>query len=158
MNTKLKAFTLFELVLGMLLGAIVIGMAYYAGFIFVRIYDGYSKMNFAQMEVSSFKRTLGKDVARAVVINYQDDELVMKDQGGTNVLTYTFTKAYALRKSAVVDTFKLDELFVQASFDGQDMPSGRVDELKLYFNHARQPVSFLIRKNYAAADLFDFKR
>jgi len=158
MKSKLKAFTLFELVLGMLLGAIVIGMAYYAGFIFIRIYGGYSKINLAQSELALFKKALTADVNGAVVVNWADDELILKGEDAGPSLTYVFTKDYALRKSAVVDTFKVQDLFVQHHFEGQEVTDGVVDALLLSFDYAGEPVSFLVRKDYTAVELFNLKR
>lgn len=158
MGNKLKAFTLFELVLGMLLGAIVIGMAYYASFIFIRIYDGYSKINLAQSELALFKKALSLDVDRAAVLDWNQDELVLKDGAGELQLSYAFTKDYALRKSAVVDTFKLQGLFVQHHFEGHAVEDGWVDALVLSFDYGGKPLSFLVRKEYTSEELFNLKR
>lgn len=155
---RIKAFTLFELVLGMLLAAIVIGMAYYASTIFMRIYGSYSKNSYAQSELVLFKKVVSKDVERAARLDFLNDELLLKDPQGEAVLSYTFTSEYALRRGAAVDTFKLDNLQVRASFEGLGQESGLTDLLVFSFRHADEPAVFMVRKQYSAKDLFELKK
>ncbi|SMD08464.1 prepilin-type N-terminal cleavage/methylation domain-containing protein [Pedobacter africanus] len=155
---RIKAFTLFELVLGMLLAAIVIGMAYYASSIFMRIYDSYSKGSYAQSELVLFKKVVSKDVERAARLDVRNDELLLKDPQGETVLSYTFASEYALRRGAAVDTFKLDNLQVRSSFEGNVQESGLTDLLVFSFRYAGEPAVFTVRKQYSAKDLFELKR
>lgn len=158
MKVNIKAFTLFELVLGMLLAAIVIGMAYYASTIFMRIYESYSKSSYAQSELILFKKVLSKDVERATVINFMNDELLLKGQEDELLLSYTFSRQYALRRGAVVDTFKLQGLQARAGFEGTPQESGVADVLVLSFIYEGIPAAFMVRKHYSAKDLFELKR
>lgn len=158
MKHRINAFTLFELVLGMLLAAIVIGMAYYGSFIFMRIYEGYSKSSYSQSELSLFKKVVSKDVENAAEIDLLNDGLLLKDEYGGLMLSYEFSQDYAIRKSMAVDTFKLADLFVRGSFEGEGQASGLTDVLVFSFSYADSPATFLIRKHYAAEDLFKLKR
>ena len=158
MKQRIKAFTVFELVLGMLLAAIVIGMAYYASSIFMRIYGSYSQGSYAQSELVLFKKVISKDVERAARVDFLNDELLLKDQQGDLILSYAFSSAYALRRGAAIDTFKLDNLRVKGTFEGALQESGLTDVLVFNFSYADAPVTFLVRKHYAAKDLFELKR
>nr|WP_121273812.1 hypothetical protein [Pedobacter schmidteae] len=157
MKTKLKAFTLFELVLGMLLAAIVIGMAYYASSIFIRLFDGYSKINSAQSELVLFKKVLSKDVERAAEVRLLDNELLLKDEAGSLMLSYEMGPDWVLRKGMLVDTFKLDSVLLKGTFEGRVSESGLTDALVFSLLQEKEPCLIEVNKHYSAADLFKLK-
>lgn len=158
MKTKFKAFTLFELVLGMLLAAIVIGMAYYASSIFIRLFDGYSKANVLQSELLLFKKVVSRDVERAAEVRLLDNELLLKDEAGGLMLSYELGTDWVVRRGMLADTFKLDSLLLKGTFEGQVAESGLTDVLVFSFLYEKEPGLFQVSKHYSAADLFKLKR
>ena len=158
MDSKVKAFTLFELVLSMLLATIVIGMAYYASSIFMRLYEGYSKTNQAQAELVLFKKVIAKDVERAARLDFLDGQLLLKNPNGRLLLSYELGKDQVLRRALSADTFKLKEVRVQGTFEGQVKESGLADLLVFSFSYVGEPVLFQVKKQYSAEDLFNLNR
>lgn len=158
MGNKLKAFTLFELVLGMLLATIVIGMAYYASSIFMRLQQGYSKTNQLQAELVLFKKVISRDVERAAEVELGAGELLLKGTKGELLLSYEMGKDQVLRRALSADTFKLKDISLQGSFEGQLQESGLTDRLVFSFSHAGEQALFQVRKHYSAVELFRLKR
>lgn len=158
MGSKIKAFTLFELVLGMLLATIVIGMAYYASSIFMRLYQGYSKTNQVQAELVLFKKVMAKDVERAAVLELSEGELLLKGPKAELLLSYETGNDWVLRRALSADTFKLKDVRVQGSFEGQVQESGLTDLLVFSFSHADEPALFQVKKQYSAVELFQLNR
>ncbi|MBB5440942.1 hypothetical protein HDC92_004646 [Pedobacter sp. AK017] len=158
MGSKVKAFTLFELVLSMLLATIVIGMAYYASSIFMRLQEGYSKTNLVQAELVQFKKVMAKDVERAASLELSEGELLLEDLKGGLLISYELGKDRVLRKAILLDTFKLKDLKVQGSFEGQVQESGLADLLVFSFSHADEPALFQVKKQYSAEELFQLKK
>jgi len=167
MSTKIPAFTLFELILGMLLSAIVIGMVYGAWFLFMKVYTRYTENAMAQSELQVFKRVLGADVEKAALLRIIEGDLVLLDTGGRDWLRYHVGTDEVIRlQDRIADTFKLSQVMLQPFFEGKAIVEGDVveedpaivqvlvDELQFRFVFAERPVLFSVWKQYSAQQLF----
>lgn len=157
MKSKLQAFTLFELILGMLLSAIVIGMVYSAWFLFSRVYGQYMDAAAYQAEVIAFRKTLFADVEQASLLKATGDEVVLLDSLGKEQLRYTVIEEGLVRKGLVADTFSFGQVVLQTAFEGRELRDSLADEVRFGFWVGEQPVEVFVRKYYSSADLFKEK-
>lgn len=154
MKNKVNAFTLFELVLGMLLSAIVIGMVYNAWFIISKVADGYVKAGKRQSELLVFKKALSADVAKAAEIRYAAGAIIILDTlGGENGLSYEVQDSLLIRKSSQQDTFRLKRLNIQTLFDGKEKSEGLIDQIKLSFYEQKEQLRISVHKSYSSEQL-----
>lgn len=155
---RIKAFTLIELVLAMMLAAIVMGMAYSAFTVFTRVYGGYHGKNLAHANVRIFKQVLQSDIDKAVLIELVDGQLNFKDPLTTEVLRYSFGPDYLVRtQHSVPDTFKMQHLLLQSSFENAQVSEGIVDHLVFRFDYEKAQMTMTVAKAYTAADLFNYQ-
>ena len=108
---KVKAFTLVELLVSMLISSIVISMAYVSYDIVYKQFSNYKNINKKINEVILIDMLLKNDFFQAKEIYCKtSDKLIFKDkQNHEN--TYLFTPGYIIRKSNEVN----DTLFIGAS-------------------------------------------
>ncbi|HKG08724.1 MAG TPA: type II secretion system protein [Pedobacter sp.] len=155
---RIKAFTLIELVLAMMLAAIVIGMAYSAFTIFSRLYGSYHGKNLAHADVRTFKQVVHRDVKNAVRIEQQNSGIVFKDSLSMEQLAYSFGPDHLIRiKNAVPDTFKLKHLTVHTAFEGVAVSDGIIDRLTFRFDYDAAPMVVTAFKKYTATELFNYQ-
>jgi hypothetical protein len=155
MNTRIPAFTLFELILGMLLSAIVIGVVYSAWFLFSRVYQGYIDTGSSQSEIIAFRKVLAADMDKASLLKVADNELVLLDSAGAEQLRYLVIDGGVLRKhTAVLDTFPLEQVVLQPAFEYGEVRDSLADQLTFSFFFKGEPLSISLSKSYSSQDLF----
>ena len=153
MKTKIPAFTLFELVLGMLLSAIVIGMVYQAWTVCTTLFGRYAESARAQSELLTFSEMIHGDVDRATSIKYQQGEVLMLDSAHQPMVTYLGSEGMLIRKALVADTFKFAELVLSVRFEGKEVSDGLADQLECRLQYRNQPLVIGIRKEYSSEQL-----
>jgi prepilin-type N-terminal cleavage/methylation domain-containing protein len=101
---KLPAFTLLELLVGMIISSIVLAAAFSAWNIIGRQHELYRSRHDASTEASFFCSTLRRDFSRADVYSGNSDALTL--QIGTQTLTYKNAPPVVLRNNGLqTDTF-----------------------------------------------------
>jgi hypothetical protein len=158
MNKKLKAFTLFELVIGMLLSAVVIGMVYSGYGIIVKIYDNHLITSRSQSELMVLDATLQRDFDKAVTVQADGQKIQLMDSLGSPAVSYLVSENQLIRNSSLADTFKLDQLTVSLGFESAKVQGGLVDELNMEFYFGENVQGITITKRYSAEQLFNQKK
>ena len=155
---RIKAFTLIELVLAMMLAAIVMGMAYSAFTVFTRVYGRFHSKNLAHADVQLFRQVLQLDMEKAARIELREGQLNFKDPLSQEVSSYSFGPGYLVRAHhSVRDTFKMQRLTLQSSFENADVSEGIVDHLVFRFQHGNAQMTMSAAKAYTSADLFNYQ-
>lgn len=155
-NSKVKAFTLIEIVLAMMLAGIMLGMAYTALRLFAKIYRDYHGKNIANAGIRVFSGMINDDLANASVISLADNQINFSAVSDSMGLRYLLQSDHVIRRKAgVQDTFRMTNLISQASFEGIQVSSGVVDQLVFKFDFEGSPMLISVTKEYAAADLFN---
>ncbi|HWZ34687.1 MAG TPA: hypothetical protein VNW51_00930 [Mucilaginibacter sp.] len=158
MKGDLKAFTIMEMVVAMLLAAIAIGLTYTVFSIFTQTYSGYTRKNQLLAVPVRVEQLLGRDFDQAINILRTDSGLICESD--QRPIIYQFSRNYILRKQIVSDTFKVNmdqfETFFEKlpviETDSTDAKS-RIDELKLKLSVENQPVTYHFLKLYSSANL-----
>jgi|GEM_PF-6875813 len=158
---KIKAFTLLEVVLAMMLAAIVIGMAYTGFGLMSRLYGEYRKKNLAYADVQLLRQALQRDVEKAALLHLEERQLTFSTDtagGLPEQLRYQWTADQLLRSTALgQDTFRLKGLQLQAFFEGRAALEGLADRLELRFVQDSVAMQMSIHKNYDSKSLFNKK-
>lgn len=156
-KTAIKSFTLFEIVLAMMLSGIVIGMAYTAFTLFTKIYGSYYHNATSHSELMVFRKMARDDFMEKSVITLSDSLVIIGDFPDSSQIRYMLTRDLLVRhKNNAVDTFKLKNLTCNASFEGNEISKGIVDLVVLRFQYRGSPIVISLRKEYAAKELFNY--
>lgn len=140
---KLKAFTIAELVVGMLLTSLVAGLAYHCFFLFQRQFTQLSERVSNNNEYLLLRKALQTDIDRADAVLDSTGSILMQPQ---NVL-YTFSNSSITRtQRAVTDSFRMQLI----SMDVQRV-NNMVSQIKLQL----QNNSLLFTKIYSAEQLMN---
>lgn len=135
---KISAFTLLELLIGMIISSIVIGFCYAGYSIIYKQYISYNvikRQNTAAMELNSILNT---DIINAASITFDTDKLILNSEEKIKLL-YEFKENYILRKdNEVTDTFMLASVNVSP----------------LYFNESGTLLVAIIKEFSFDVDLF----
>ncbi|WP_276090978.1 prepilin-type N-terminal cleavage/methylation domain-containing protein [Pedobacter sp. JY14-1] len=152
MGNKIKAFTLMEVVLAMMLAAIVVGMAYTAFSLFGKLQGSYRQKNLRHADLQMVREVLQRDVERAGSVRLEGDRLLMDS------LIYQAGGDFLLRQVAGgTDTLKLRTLRIQGSFEEHPVADGLADRLVLSFMQDSVAVQLRIDKQYTSEELFRLK-
>lgn len=153
---KIKAYTLMEVTVAMLLSAICISICYSAYQIITGYYTSFHQKNKIASEVLFLRHSLEGDFLKS--------KLVMRNEAGI-VLQIDRTKVYyAFNENAIVrkldtlpaDTFELKTGNFKTYFEQQELvEGGRIDQLNFsIFLAEKLAVPIQVNTFYSAQDLF----
>ena len=152
MIRKIKAFTILELVVVMILTSIIVGIVYSAYEVVGNQYNSYRKINTQNKQVALLNMLLNKDFTTSHFIKCGEDKLLFYDKEN-KITSYDFGEQDITRNNnAFTDTFFIPSLNVEMKFlnQMQQVQNNLVDELyfeSLIFN---QQQAFHFKKQYAA--------
>lgn len=106
---KIKAFTLLELLIGMIISSIVISLGYMTYFIVYKQYVNYKETRETISHIMQMKTVLTDDFSTAhTIISPLKDQLKLNNEKGIAAVEYDFSARYITRKEgAEIDTFHL---------------------------------------------------
>lgn len=106
MQKKLKAFTLLELLIGMIISSLVVGFSYWAYFV---IYSQYMNYKLVKEQINAeitFQTVILNDVTGAQAIFSDADNEITLQNDSVAEINYRFTVKFILRKqNEIIDTF-----------------------------------------------------
>jgi prepilin-type N-terminal cleavage/methylation domain-containing protein len=161
MNTRIKAFTLMEVVISMIIAALVITIAYTAYQIIHRSYQAYQLKNTQMAVLLRLDERLKKDFSRSVLISQTTEGLAFTDSSGT--VRYTFSEGSVIRQGILVDTFKVITQDISLQFEGkalaaaaeEEPESNRIDELSFNGLYADEIIPYHYHKQYSSENLIE---
>jgi len=154
--TKIKAYTLMEVTVAMLLSAICIGIAYSAYDIIGNYYRTFQQKNEKADALLSIREVLSKDFQKSKLVRSMPDGILL-EQDSVNI-NYVFEADHILRQipSLRTDTFKVVWKDRYVGFEGNEvLEPDTIDLLKLKVTldqHSLVPLTFY--KHYSAQNLF----
>lgn len=153
---KIKAYTLMEVTVAMLLSAICISICYTAYYIITGYYTSFYQKNKTASEVLSLRHMLEGDFSKSRLV-FRTEEGVMV-QVDTMKIYYAFTEHAILRKFGTLpsDTFKLQSTDLTSHFERQEvLDTGIIDQLNFkVFLAEKLAVPIQANTFYSAKDLF----
>lgn len=151
----IKAYTLMEMTVAMLLAAISITICYSAYGIVSGYFIGFQQKNKQAQDVLMFTHAMERDLQRCnLVLRLEDGVELQCDSVNVN---YHFAGKYILRVLGEfkTDTIQLEHTSVLAFFEGSEVnTTDTIDRINLSIVLAQKPIPLQFRKNYSSANLF----
>jgi Tfp pilus assembly protein PilE len=155
---KVKAFTIMEVTVAMLLAAIVIGITYTAYSIISQSYIAYHNKNEDMAGLVRLDELLKKDFSHADTISKVENGIVCKID--TACVNYEFQPEYIVRHSTIIDTFKLKTTEINMLFENQPITEinnipehNRLDEVNITVLFHDEKIPYYYHKQYSSASL-----
>ena len=164
---RVKAFTILELMIAMLISGIVIGITYSSYIIVHKSYLAFKTKNEEMAVITQIDQVLKRDFNRAEMITGGGNMIRIKTTDST-MIAYKFNAAYIIRTSTVNDTFKVNIDHQQLLFehhiqvvpmDAFDIPpeTNRIDELSYEIAYRGEVIPYHYLKAYSSANLIQRK-
>ena len=154
MNRRLKAYTLTEMIVVMLLTAVVIGMAYSVFQIISKSYTSFNRKNEKVNDAERLEHWLGRDLQRADACLNEKDGLKLLI--GLDTVGYTFKDSVVTRTSLRIDSFRVYTANLTLTFGGQMLDPKTeqpVDQVSFELNLEKQRIPEVFYKLYSAEQL-----
>ena len=153
---KLKAFTIVELIITMVLASIIVGMAYGFFTLFQKHIHTVTQKENTMLEKLRFQQVLENDFLQAQRV-ILDLDLELNSPG--QVISYQFYDDYTVRvsKSFRSDTFRvvIDLVDLSSSTKRKELP----DKMVVTFDdYSPEIYSFTLRKYYDAKTIFNHRK
>ncbi|QHS56501.1 prepilin-type N-terminal cleavage/methylation domain-containing protein [Mucilaginibacter sp. 14171R-50] len=156
-NKHLKAFTLTEMIMVMLLTAIVVAMAYEVLRIVYKTHAAFAAKNERVNDVERLEHWLRRDFQKAEVILGNDHSVRLLSTGDT--VSYVFADSLVIRRAVRVDSFRIATSDLVTAFRaqpvqaaGEQMP---IDELTFSILLEKQQLPENFFKWYSATQLIN---
>lgn len=148
---RLKAFTVIEMLVVMLISTIAIGIAYASYRIVQGQFQTYKKSSSEISDYLVLDKLITKDFLESdkVFRTSSGFEMIFSDKK----IAYEEYEGNLLRKSIVVDTFKiqLSELNASLKTKSENLPNALIDQVIITCAYKETPIQFLYSKEYGAA-------
>lgn len=154
---KIRAFTLLELLIGMIISSIVIGFCYMSYSIIYKQYMSYKILKLEIVETIQFNSILNADFISAETILFDENILILNSTNRSQ-LQYDFNDNNILRKDGeVTDTFKLfpTNILPQYLIESEQSISSIVNDFSFDSNVLGEPEHFHFTKNYSAETMIN---
>lgn len=149
-----------EITIAMMVSAILIAIVYTAFSVVSRSYQIFVANNEGAAGLEQLDKLLNRDFRRANTI--ASDTSGIRLANNQDYIYYQFNPDFIVRKSTIIDTFKVKTETYTMSFEDrpvttttQDSTGNRIDELKLQLSLRGEKVRFDYHKPYSSADLFE---
>jgi prepilin-type N-terminal cleavage/methylation domain-containing protein len=159
LNHKLKAFTIMEVTIALLVSGILIAIVYVAFAVVNNSYHAFVLKNVESADLAQLDLLLSRDFRRADLIEKTDSGLFFKNNNGG--IRYVLNSDYIVRTNGITDTFKFKTTRTNMLFEQQPVETGpdalnsRVDELELDLLLHNDKMTFHYYKQYSSANLFE---
>jgi Tfp pilus assembly protein PilE len=158
MKQKVKAFTIMEVTITMLITGLIIGITYTSYSIVIKSYHSFTTKNDSMAVLVSLDHVLKRDFDRA--------DSILKDSAGITVkkndmsIKYVFMPDFIVRNSLKTDTFKVQTQEVMTSFDNIPIiemqataEQNRIDGLDFTLVFQNEKIPYHYRKLYSSENL-----
>lgn len=147
-HKQFKAFTLLELLVGMILSGIVLTATFNAYRIITRQYESYNEQSSTITQVSFFVSQLQSDFENALTVIY-DPENKIRLQSEAKMLEYRFGEKYILKDDHLrIDTFFVAVYGIEAFIKSEKVKeeNSEIDELRVLLNSEGKKEIKIYRK------------
>jgi Tfp pilus assembly protein PilE len=157
---QVKAFTIMEVTITMLVAAILIAITYTSYSIVIRSYNSFTGKNNDMAVLISLDHLLKRDFAQAKIV--RKDSAGFSFQRDSTLISYEFSPGFIVRKAAGIDTFKVQNLEVNTSFENvpllelqPDLLQNTIDALDFVILYQKETITFHYYKTYSSENLIE---
>ncbi|SHL98404.1 type II secretion system protein J [Mucilaginibacter sp. OK098] len=157
---KVQAFTIMEVTITMLIAAILIAVTYTSYSIVIKSYNSFTNKNNDMAVLVSLDHVLKRD--------FEQSKTILKDSAGFSfrkesiLIRYEFSADYIVRKAARIDTFKVQNQDVSASFENVPLlelqttaAQNIIDELDFETLYQKEKIGYHYHKTYSSENLIE---
>ena len=155
---KVKAFTILEVTITMLITALLIGITYTSYSIIVKSYHSFTAKNEELAVLATLDHLLKRDFEQAEAVFKNQDGIVLLSDSKT--LKYEFKPDYIIRSGIRIDTFKMQTQDVNSMFENVPLnevqeteEQNRVDELSFILIFQNEKIPYHYYKLYSSVNL-----
>jgi len=155
---QVKAFTIMEMTVAMLISAVVIAFTYTAYSILSRSYITFVRKNNDMEAIIQLDRLFRKDVSRAAAVYRTENGIALKDS--SNTISYEINEIGVIRKAIVSDTFKVQVSQSLATFENRpiatsadDTGANLIDDFSFTLLFRNEKIPYHYHKTYSSANL-----
>jgi hypothetical protein len=158
MKRRVKAYTIMEVTVTMLIAGMLISITYTIYSIVSKSYLSFAKKNVDMAVVVTLDKLLRKDFAHA--------DIILKDNDGISVnstahfIKYHFDPNFITRTDIRTDTFKVKNEMVITSFEAQPVnevneteEQNRLDDLEFILLFQNEKIPYHYHKQYSSVNL-----
>lgn len=146
-KSKIKAFTLSEMIVVLILTSIIAGLAFSVITLVNKHIHGIQNNLSYHTELLKLKQSLTIDFNRYHDLNYNVATHTLSLKNGLNETSYEFYKTHVIKDT---DTFKVNTEKRHVFFNGKPVTSGPIDALRLQVSKTQQDqVLFIFKYNDA---------
>lgn len=151
---RLKAFTILELLVVLVVSALLFSMAYAALRMVLRQQQLIVQKSAALGSISTWQSILAADFKAGTAVEVSQDQVRCERTDGPVFYTYSYADSALVRAQGdVVDTFRVPIRECRYFWQGQPRTSGRIDEIALLSVFARDTFYLQAALPYAAEQL-----
>jgi hypothetical protein len=161
-KNKVRAFTIMEVTIAMLISAIVIGITYTIYTIVTKSYNSFNIKNENVAVVLRLDELLKKDFDHAEFILKTSNGISVQNPSGN--ITYQFDPDFVVRAGLITDTFKVKTDSLYTSFEnnvigetGTTDEQNTLDELGFSLILQNEKITYYYHKIYSSVNLFNRK-
>jgi type II secretory pathway component PulJ len=153
MNKRLKAVTVIELAIALLISAIVIAIAYNSMDVFNRMYSRFLLKNDINHQLIVFDKIIKSDLQRSEVVLRKGNGISLH-KSGSEWINYEWMESYILRhkRNINTDTFYVKSVFLQSGFNGlpREENNSVIDEIIIAIIKESESMEAIYFKPYGA--------
>ncbi len=155
---RVKAFTIMEVTVAMLIASIAISIAYTVYTIVVKSYNSYNIKNSDMAVLVRLNELLKTDFEHADIILKDQKSIIFKN--ADRLVNYDVEPDFILRISTITDTFKVKTQEFNTTFENAPVTEianeeepNRIDELQLNLLFENKKISYYYHKQYSSLNL-----
>ena len=159
---KVQAFTIMEVTITMMIAAILIAVTYTSYSIVIKSYNSFTNKNNDMAVLVSLDHVLKRDFEQANIIFKDPTGFSLKKDSA--LIRYEFSNDFIVRKSARIDTFKVQNQDVSTSFENVPLlelqttdAQNMIDELGFTIIYQKEEISYHYHKTYSSENLIEKK-
>lgn len=158
MKTTVRAFTILEVTITMVIAGLLIGLTYTSYTIIAKFYHAFKDKNDRMAVLVSLDHVLARDFDRAEIILRKTDGITIKNSSRT--IKYTFNLNFITRNDFKTDTFMVQPVEIKYFFQqapvsevNEREEQNRLDEVSFTVVFTDQKIPYHYYKQYSSDNL-----
>jgi len=157
---QLKAITILDTVIAMVISGIVIGMAstFFSGL--TQTITGFQSSSDEAATYQQFLFLMKRDFDKATTVIATEEGIRTENSGENSFVEYSFSEKYILRnqENILTDTIKLESKETEFYFNGFPVSSGNlIDRMNITVKSEHTTMNFQWKKEYSRAFLINME-
>ena len=155
---RVKAFTILEVTIVMMITSLLIGITYTSYSIIVKSYLSFTEKNKDQTVLTNLDYLLRRDFEQANIIRKEPDGVSLQRESG--IIKYQIKPEYILREGIRTDTFKVETQDLSTLFENVPIndvqtidEQNRIDELQFTLIYKNDQIPCYYHKLYSSSNL-----